>query len=56
MSKQEVILCTELGSSLQEALARCPHDRLFLLTDVNTHRLCRPRLEGLKELGAEYAL
>lgn len=50
MSKQEVILCTELGSSLQEALARCPHDRLFLLTDVNTHRLCRPRLEGLQEL------
>lgn len=45
MNKQEVILCENLGNSLQEALARTPFDRLFLLTDVNTHRLCLPLLE-----------
>lgn len=47
MNKQEVILCTGLTECLKEAIARCPHDRLFLLTDEHTHTLCLPLLEGL---------
>ena len=40
MSKQEVILCEELESSLTSAIGKCPHDKLFILTDEHTHRLC----------------
>ena len=39
MSKQEVILCEDLESSLKRAIDNCPHDRLFILTDDHTHRL-----------------
>ena len=54
MSKQEVILCQDLEKSLTQALDTCPHDRLFILTDEHTHRLCLPRLEGIPALhGAE---
>ena len=50
MNKQEVILCESLEASISESLARCPHDRLFILTDEHTHRLCLPRLEGMPGL------
>ena len=33
MSKQEVILCESLETSLGRAIERCPHDKLFILTD-----------------------
>ena len=36
MSKQEVILCEDLESSLKRAIDNCPHDRLFILTDDHT--------------------
>lgn len=45
MSKQEVILCENLERSLGQALEKCPHDRLFILTDDHTHRLCMPRMK-----------
>lgn len=45
MSKQEVILCENLERSLGQALEKCPHDRLFILTDEHTHRLCMPRMK-----------
>lgn len=41
MSKQEVILCESLEVSLGRAIEKCPHDRLFILTDEQTHRLPR---------------
>ena len=47
MSKQEVILCEGLANSLTHAIAKCPHDKLFILTDEHTHRLCRPHLDGI---------
>ena len=61
MNKQEVILCEELNGALTGAIEKCPHDRLFILTDEHTHRLCLPLLadiEALKEateitIGAE---
>ena len=27
-----------------------PHDKLFILTDEHTHRLCRPHLDGIPAL------
>ena len=50
MSKQEVILCEELESSLTSAIGKCPHDKLFILTDEHTHRLCLPQLNGIPAL------
>ena len=50
MSKQEVILCQDLEKSLTQAVGKCPHDKLFILTDEHTHRLCLPRLEGMPVL------
>ena len=50
MSKQEVILCEELERSLTLAIGKCPHDKLFILTDEHTHRLCLPQLASLPAL------
>lgn len=47
MSKQEVILCNDLETSLKRAVDNCPHDRLFVLTDQHTHQLCMPQLSHL---------
>lgn len=47
MNKQEVILCKELNSSLQQAIDVVPYDRLFILTDENTHRFCLPHLQSI---------
>ena len=44
MSKQEVILCESLETSLRRAIEQCPHDKLFILTDEHTRSLCLPSL------------
>ncbi|MDR3119144.1 MAG: 3-dehydroquinate synthase [Mediterranea sp.] len=57
MSKQEqgIILSENLAVNLKQAIDRCPHDKLFILTDEHTSRLCTPRLwkigylSGMKE-------
>ena len=46
MSKQEVILCESLETSLGRAIELCPHDKLFVLTDEHTQRLCLPSLKA----------
>ena len=50
MSKQEVILCKELENDLTHAIGKCPHDKLFILTDEHTHRLCLPQLQSIPAL------
>ena len=45
MSKQEVILCESLETSLHRAIEQCPHDKLFILTDEHTRSLCLPSLK-----------
>ena len=47
MSKLEVILCESLENSLAEAIEKYPHDKLFILTDEHTHRLCLPQLQNI---------
>ena len=46
MSKQKVIICQDLGSDLAEAIALCPHDKLFILVDEHTQELCLPLLSN----------
>ncbi len=45
MSKQEVIICKNLKDSLTKALQKESYDKLFILTDENTHQLCLPQLK-----------
>ncbi|MCM1313671.1 MAG: 3-dehydroquinate synthase [Roseburia sp.] len=42
-----VIISTDIQQSVTEAVARCKHDRLFVLTDETTDKLCRPLVEGI---------
>lgn len=45
MSKQKVILCESLESSLNEEIKKIQHDKVFILTDEVTHELCLPLLK-----------
>lgn len=47
MSKQEIILCEEFEKALAEAINKCQHDKIFILTDDQTHLLCFPKLAEL---------
>ena len=42
MSPQKVIIAEELEQSLTEAVAACEHDKMFILVDETTERLCLP--------------
>ena len=61
MSKQKVIICQDLEKDLNSAIQTCPHDKLFILVDKHTHKLCLPLIrhfECLKDtciitIGAE---
>ena len=41
-----VILSQSLHEDLAIALSACSHDKIFVLTDTNTHRLCWPLLSA----------
>ncbi len=45
MERQEVIISQHLETSLEKAIAKCPHDRLFVLTDTTTVELCWPLIQ-----------
>jgi len=42
MEKQKVIISEQLESVLASAINECNADRMFILTDETTHRLCLP--------------
>ena len=42
MEPQKVIISEILEQSLTTAIAECPHDQLFVLTDETTHQCCLP--------------
>lgn len=46
MEAQKVIISQDLEQSLSQAIAECTYDRLFVLTDETTHRLCLPVVAG----------
>ncbi|MCR4922041.1 MAG: 3-dehydroquinate synthase [Bacteroidaceae bacterium] len=43
---QEIIICHNLEADLTQAIAQCPHDRLFVLADTTTAQLCWPLLSA----------
>lgn len=45
MNPQKVIISENIGQSLTEAIAECPHDKLFVLCDETTRKLCLPVVE-----------
>ena len=56
MTKQEIINCQNLEQSLSEAILRFQLDKLFLLTDKNTHRLCLPLFSGFSCIKEAYEI
>ena len=42
MEEQKVILSENLDQTLTKAIQAVPHDRLFIVCDTNTHKLCLP--------------
>ena len=47
MSKQEVIICQNIESDLEQAVSKHSYDKLFVLTDEHTKQLCWPVIEHL---------
>ena len=45
-----------LAPTLSGIIARTPHDRLFILTDEHTHRLCLPLLQGVEALSTAHEI
>jgi len=45
MEKQKVIISTQLEPTLATAVDQCEHDRIFILVDDTTQRLCLPLIE-----------
>ena len=48
MSKQDVVISSNLEESLKAAISKCAYDKLFVLTDEVTHRLCLPLMAGME--------
>ena len=48
MEKQKVIISKNLGTALSGAIAECGYDRLFVLVDETTERLCLPLVAGME--------
>lgn len=44
---QDVIISNDIATSLASAVEKVKHDKLFVLTDTTTHRLCWPVISGL---------
>ncbi len=42
MEAQKLIISQDLEQALEQAIAACPHDRLFVLSDKTTEQLCLP--------------
>ncbi len=47
---QKVIKSSNLKSDLNNILSGIPHDKLFILTDENTEKLCFHLIQGVKEI------
>ena len=56
MSKQAVIICHNLYEDLSAAIQACPHDKLFILVDEHTQKLCLPLISGFEYLKEAYVI
>ena len=46
MNQQEIIICHHLEDSLNMAISRSPHDKLFVMVDEHTYRHCLPLIQS----------
>ena len=54
MEKQKVIISTKLETEVATAVGECERDRIFILVDETTERLCLPLIAGFDSVrGAE---
>lgn len=44
--KQEILFCSDLERDLERVVSECRPDRIFILTDTQTHRHCLPAVAG----------
>ena len=49
-----VIISQDIRKELTAAIERCPHDKLFVLTDTTTHELCLPTVADLPALDSAH--
>lgn len=56
MSQQIVKICQNLSEDVHEAIQACPHDKVFILTDVHTHELCLPLLSDIESLKGSHVI
>ena len=47
MPQQDITISQQPEQDIAQAISRCPHDRLFVLTDTTTRRLCWPLVSSL---------
>jgi 3-dehydroquinate synthase len=47
---QQIIKSDNIVANLQQILSSLPHDKLFILTDENTYRLCFPLIDNIEEV------
>lgn len=50
MDQQKVIISNRLDTTLNEAIAECEHDALFILADKTTAKYCVPTVEKLNSM------
>ena len=50
MEQQKVIFSDHLQSTINQTIADCPRDRLFVLTDETTSRLCLPLIAEFESM------
>ena len=48
--KQNIVISENLERSLVVAISECQHDRVFVLTDETTKRLCWPKLSSMRRM------
>ena len=46
--RQHVVLSANIAKELADVIEQCEHDRIFLLVDTTTERLCAPRLKDIE--------
>ncbi|SEW15343.1 3-dehydroquinate synthase [Prevotella aff. ruminicola Tc2-24] len=54
MTRQEVVISDQLEQALTTAMKKCEYDRVFILADETTERLCVPAIEKVDGLGSAY--
>ncbi len=47
MTKQQIIISEDIAKALTQAIGECEYDRLFVLADETTERLCLPVVSSL---------